>query len=95
MCLTDTAGSPIQSGHPAHAVHAEPRYRHQHQRRLHLNSIDYSILGCDLYVHEEALHGEPRLMLHPCGSTFKHPGGHMVSCNVENTSEASLLCCEP
>ena len=66
----------IQSAPP----HTETRY----QLRLHLKSIGHPILGCDLYAHDEALHAEPRLMLHACGLTFKHPDGQMMSWDVKN-----------
>ena len=65
-------------------VTLKPVTGRQHQLRLHLKSIGHPILGCDLYAHDEALHAEPRLMLHACGLAFKHPDGQMVSWDVKN-----------
>ena len=59
-------------------VTLKPVTGRQHQLRLHLKSIGHPILGCDLYAHDEALHAEPRLMLHASELAFKHPNGEMM-----------------
>jgi tRNA pseudouridine32 synthase/23S rRNA pseudouridine746 synthase len=44
-----------------------------HQLRIHLMALGHPILGCDLYAHQKALAAAPRLLLHACQLTFKHP----------------------
>ncbi len=47
-----------------------------HQLRIHLMALGHPIMGCDLYAHQEALLAAPRLLLHACHLTFRHPITH-------------------
>ena len=44
-----------------------------HQLRIHLASIGFPILGCDLYAHATALNAVERLCLHASQLEFDHP----------------------
>ncbi|MEM0955378.1 MAG: pseudouridine synthase [Pseudomonadota bacterium] len=52
----------------------EPTTGRSHQLRIHLASIGYPILGCDLYAHPEALAASDRLLLHATRLGLQHPG---------------------
>ena len=44
-----------------------------HQLRIHSRAMGHSILGCDLYAHDEAYAMADRLMLHATTIAFDHP----------------------
>lgn len=55
------------------AVKLRPVTGRSHQLRIHMASLGHPILGCDMYAHEEALHGASRLLLHATRLKFRLP----------------------
>ena len=61
-------------------VELEPVTGRTHQLRVHLQALGHPILGDALYAPAAVQARAPRLLLHACALTFKHPasGAHMV-----------------
>lgn len=51
----------------------KPETGRTHQLRVHMQAIDYPILGDDFYAHKEAFNAADRLLLHAEHLGFKHP----------------------
>ncbi|UAA38102.1 RNA pseudouridine synthase [Paraneptunicella aestuarii] len=58
---------------PFSLVELKPVTGRSHQLRVHMLSLGHPILGDRLYAHEQALAARPRLQLHACQLSFKHP----------------------
>ena len=44
-----------------------------HQLRVHMQSLNHTILGDELYAKQETIEKSERLLLHACYLSFKHP----------------------
>lgn len=65
-------------------VDLKPVTGRSHQLRVHMLSLGHPILGDRLYAHDEAKTAAPRLQLHACELSFRHPGTEEI---VEFRSE--------
>lgn len=54
-------------------VDLKPVTGRSHQLRVHMLSMEHPILGDRLYAHDEAKAAAPRLQLHACELSFRHP----------------------
>lgn len=54
-------------------VDLKPVTGRSHQLRVHMLSLGHPILGDRLYAHDEAKGAAPRLQLHACELSFRHP----------------------
>lgn len=54
-------------------VELKPVTGRSHQLRVHMLALGHPILGDRLYAYEQALQAKPRLQLHACQLSFKHP----------------------
>lgn len=51
----------------------KPETGRTHQLRVHMAEMGHPILGDTMYAHEDALAATPRMHLHACMLSFKHP----------------------
>ena len=63
----------INIGRQSSRLRLQPITGRSHQLRIHLASIGYPILGCDLYAHRAAFEAADRLMLHATSLRISHP----------------------
>ena len=63
----------INIGRQSSRLRLQPITGRSHQLRIHLASIGYPILGCDLYAHRAAFEAADRLMLHATNLRISHP----------------------
>jgi len=63
----------IKVGLQSSRLRLQPLTGRSHQLRIHLASIGYPILGCDLYAHRTAFEAAGRLMLHASCLRITHP----------------------
>lgn len=55
-----------------------------HQLRMHMQAIDHTILGDELYATKDAIEKSSRLLLHACYLSFQHPvTGELIKINSE------------
>ncbi len=68
--------------HPAQTLlELHPITGRSHQLRVHMMAVGHPILGCDMYAHPRALAAAPRLLLHACQLSLRHPisGGELTA----------------
>lgn len=68
-----THWSVVKSDATASLVDLVPITGRSHQLRVHMLSLGHPILGDRLYAHDQAKSAAPRLQLHACDLSFRHP----------------------